>query len=360
MACTTTTRPIVIFTRNDYERIKKEGFSYTLPDETLKTIKTISANVGAPEYIKTPHFDKRQQIHKQYSNNHGHNNNHNHNIQHRIPPREISDTEWDALRSFKATTFEKKKGVELSIDKIRKHLNKLTDKTYEKITVQIIAEIESILAVKNEIANAQALADAQAQDVVSAATKEMLLELNRIGDALFEIASGNSFYSKMYATLYNELMTKYDFMQNILSTKLATDISILSDFAYCDPNKDYDQFCRNNKSNEKRRALSLFYVNLMLLKIIPAEKIVEMISGLQTDMLAYIKKENSVNIVEEISELLFILTTNSSARLKLMKPEWEQIVENISLVSAMKAKSEPSISNKTIFKHMDIKTAISK
>jgi aromatic ring hydroxylase len=134
----------------------------------------------------------------------------------------------------------------------------------------------------------------------------------------------------------------------------------LSDFAYCDPNKDYDQFCRNNKSNEKRRALSLFYVNLMLLKIIPAEKIVEMIAGLQTDILAYIKKENSVNIVEEISELLFILITNSSARLKLMKPEWEQIVENISLVSAMKAKSEPSISNKTIFKHMDIKTAISK
>ena len=357
MACTTTTRPIVIFTRNDYERIKKEGFSYTLPDETLKTIKTISANVGAPEYIKTPHFDKRQQIHKQYSNNHGHNNNHNHNIQHRIPPREISDTEWDALRSFKATTFEKKKGVELSIDKIRKHLNKLTDKTYEKITVQIIAEIESILAVKNEIANA---ASADEVQVANEATKEMLLELNRIGDALFEIASGNSFYSKMYATLYNELMAKYDFMQNILSTKLATDISILSDFAYCDPNKDYDQFCRNNKSNEKRRALSLFYVNLMLLKIIPAEKIVEMISGLQTDMLAYIKKENSVNIVEEISELLFILTTNSSARLKLMKPEWEQIVENITLVSAMKAKSEPSISNKTIFKHMDIKTAISK
>ena len=353
MACTTTTRPIIIFTRNDYERIKKEGFSYTLPDETLKTIKTISANVGAPEYIKTPHFDKRQQMHKP-------NHNHGHIQQHRIPPREISATEWDALRSFKATTFEKKKGVELSIDKIRKHLNKLTDKTYEKITVQIIAEIELILAVKNEIANAQELSDAQAQEVVSAATKEMLLELNRIGDALFEIASGNSFYSKMYATLYNELTAKYDFMQTILATKLATDISVLSDFAYCDPNKDYDQFCRNNKSNEKRRALSLFYVNLMLLKIIPAEKIVEMIAGLQTDILAYIKKENSVNIVEEISELLFILITNSSARLKLMKPEWAQIVENITLVSAMKAKSEPSISNKTIFKHMDIKTAISK
>jgi len=380
MACTTTTRPMITFTKIDYERIKKEGFSYTLPDETLKTIKTISANVGAPEYIKTPHFDKRQQMHKQYSNNqhHGYNQQHNqqHQIQHRIPPREISDTEWDALRSFKATTFEKKKGVELSIDKIRKHLNKLTDKTYEKITIQIIAEIELILAVKNDIANAvvasavvasaavtntQALVeDAQAQEVVNEANKEMLLELNRIGDALFEIASGNSFYSKMYATLYNELMTKYDFMQNILATKLATDISILSDFDYCDPNKDYDQFCRNNKTNEKRRALSLFYVNLMLLKIIPDAKIVAMIAGLQTDMMEYIKKENSVNIVEEISELLFILITNSSARLKLMKPEWAKITENITIVSAMKAKSEPSISNKTIFKHMDIKTAISK
>ena len=49
----------IMYTRTDYDRIKKEGFNYTLPAETLEAIKKIASNVGAPEYIKTPHFDKR-------------------------------------------------------------------------------------------------------------------------------------------------------------------------------------------------------------------------------------------------------------------------------------------------------------
>ena len=96
MAATATIRT---YTRIDYDRIKREGFTFILPQETLQAIKTIASNVGAPEYIKTPHFEKR--THKT-----------------RAPPKEITDTEWDNLRSFKATILEKKKGVELSIDKI--------------------------------------------------------------------------------------------------------------------------------------------------------------------------------------------------------------------------------------------------
>jgi len=318
------------YTLADFERIKKEGFNYALPAETLRTIKTISTNVGAPEYIKTPHFEKRQQASSSA-----------HHSKHRGATREISDEEWDSLRNFKVTTIEKKKGIELSIDKIRKHLNKMTDKTYETLKTQIIAEIDTILGV-NEY-------------------NEILVELNRIGDAIFEIASGNSFYSKMYAALYNDLMRKYEFMKTILAHRLATDTdsSFMKNFEYSNPNTDYDQFCKNNKMNEKRRALGMFYVNMMLLNIIPVAKIASMTEELQTDLMKFIREENNVNIVEEMSELIFILITHSVIRLKETN-EWAQIVTRVNLVSEMKPKSEPSISNKTIFKHMDIQTLLKK
>ena len=312
----------VVYTRNDYDRIKKDGFTYTLPQETIDTIKKISANVGAPEYIKTPHFEKRS-------------------YKPRIHIKEVSDAEWDSVRNFKSTVIEKKKGVELSIDIIRKHLNKMTTKTYDTLQTQICAEIDQIMATETN------------QD-------ELLVELNKIGDAIFDIASGNRFYSGMYAALYNELMVKYEFMKTILTAKLNTDIHIFNDFEYCSPEKDYDKFCNNNKTNEKRRALGSFYVNLMLQEIIPSTKIIKMINELQTNLTDYIKAENNVNIVEELSELLYGLITTGAPKLKTQKAEWNTIMANVNIIGKMKAKTAPSISNKTIFKHMDIVMEINK
>ena len=314
------------YTSGDYDRIKKEGFYYSLPQETLDIIKKIATNVGAPEYIKTPHFDKRQQTYKHFRGN---------------AVKEVSEEEWNTIRNFKTTVMEKKKGVELSIDKIRKHLNKMTTKTYDTLMQQIMEEINLIVGLETN-------------------HDELMIELNKIGDSIFDIASGNRFYSSMYATLYKELMTKYDFMQSILTKKLNTDIHIFDDFEYCSPDKDYDQFCNNNKKNEKRRALGLFYVNLMLQQIIPNATIVELIKDLQEKMTDYISKENNVNIVEELSELVYHLIITSATVLKASKKEWTQIMEHVNSISIMKAKSAPSISNKTIFKHMDILMEINK
>lgn len=313
-----------IYTRLDYDRIKHEGFNFALPQDTINTIKKIAANVGAPEYIKTPHFEKR--THKM-----------------RPPPKEITDSEWDNLRSFKATIIEKKKGVESSIDKVRKHLNKITDKTYENMKSQIIEELELIMKETNE-------------------HPELVVELNKIGDAMFDIASGNSFYSIMYATLYKELMSKYNFLENIFNEKISSDISIFKDFTYCDPNKDYDTFCKNNKANEKRRSLALFYVNLMLQDIVSKDKIKTMLQELQSSLIDYIKKDNNTNIVEEMSEVIYILVINGALKLKNLKDkdDWASILTKITYISSLKAKSQPSISNKTIFKHMDMLAILNK
>jgi len=220
-------------------------------------------------------------------------------------------------------------------------LNKMTTKTYDTLMQQIMEEINLIVGLETN-------------------HDDLIIELNKIGDSIFDIASGNRFYSSMYATLYKELMSKYEFMQSILTKKLNTDIHIFDDFEYCSPDKDYDQFCNNNKKNEKRRALGLFYVNLMLQQIIPNTTIVELIKDLQEKMTDYISKENNVNIVDELSELLYHLIITSVTVLKSSTKEWTQIMEHVSSISIMKAKSAPSISNKTIFKHMDILMEINK
>ena len=90
----------------------------------------------------------------------------------------------------------------------------------------------------------------------------------------------------------------------------------------------------------------------MLQKIISQEKIISMISELQTNLTDYIAKENSANIAEELAELLFYLITTGAPELKKNKNEWAQITGNVDKISSMKPKSLPSISNKTIFKHI--------
>ena len=315
-----------LYYREDYDKIKKEGFTFTLPAEVMENIKTISSQVGAPEYIKTPHFEKR--ITKPRVGGGGGGG---------YAGQEITDAEWDNLRSFQATVLEKKKGIDLSIDQIRKHLNKITDKTYDTLKLQIITEINKINA--------------------AAAEND---DLKKIGDAIFTIASGNSFFSAIYAKLYKELMHDYEFLRDIFTTSFNTFSTIFKDFAYCDPNKEYDKFCQNNKTNEKRRALGLFYVNLMLHDIIPVERIITMIEELQSYLVESIKKEANANICEELTEVIYILVTNGSTRLCKNEEAWTNIMRRVSLISTMKVKSAPSISNKTIFKHMDLMEFVNK
>jgi hypothetical protein len=215
MATTTTT----IYKKCDFERIQYEGFSYTLSPDVLKIIQSIADQVGAPEYVKTPQFEKRQpaitsSVNTNTNNvNTINNSNMNNNINKRYDNKkrdkysynnnkgqEITDDDWEAIRKFQATVLAKKEGIDASIESIRVHLNKITDKTYETLKVLIVEEINKIISGAEEY------------------TPELLLELKKIGDAIFNIASSNGFYSKVYATLYKDLMSQFKFMRGIFET----------------------------------------------------------------------------------------------------------------------------------------------
>lgn len=339
---------LVKFTPTDFERIKNNGFICPLTPETIAIIQALADQVGSPEYIKTPQFEKRD-IYDKKDNGRGGGGSGQGDRKRRgvgvgggVKTYEFSDEGWENVRNFKATLIVKKEGMGAVIDQIRKHLNKMTAKTYDTLRDNIIKEIANIT--EGILDNQNTL------DTLLETDQEFIQEINKIGEALFTIASGNSFYSNMYAKLYKELMAHFAFMKTIFETNFQKFNTLFQDFTYCDPNKDYDQFCQNNKVNEKRRALSLFYVNLMKEQLIESAEIEKILAQLQTNLLKAIKEPEQKNIVDEMAEVIYIIIVNGHEQLK----ELDKIEEFVKTVAGYKANSFPSITNKTIFKFMDI------
>ena len=296
------------YTLEDFESIIDEGFEVLLPSSTLDLISVLAEEVGAPSYVKTPVFEKR-------------------NDKKRSKFLPVADDEWNAIRNFKTIQLEEKTGVYKNIDDIRNILNKLTDDTYENSLNDLYVPIDGIID------------DSENYD--------------KVVNIIFDIASSNSFFSKIYAKLYYNLIDKYPIFKEKITMKFKNFIEDIDKIEFCDPDEDYNKFCDNNKLNEQRRALSLFYVNVMKYDVIQVEDVIELMEKIQALIYKYIYEENKTSIIEEITEILYIIITNSVEELK-DSPAFPNLFTKITTVTNLSSSSCSSLSNKIIFKHMDI------
>ena len=53
---------------------------------------------------------------------------------------------------------------------------------------------------------------------------------------------------------------------------------LFDNIEWCEPQKDYDRFCEINKANDSRRAVALFFVNLMKRDLVSKERIAELVA----------------------------------------------------------------------------------
>ena len=305
---------LVTYSLTDFETIMFNGFNYQLPEETLAIIRKLAEQVGAPEYVKTPNFAKMDN-----------GANGAPRRRRRNQTQEINDEDWEIIRKYQATKIKEKEGIDKSIDLILKALNKMTDDTYEVNKVNIIAEIKNIGDTSG---------------------------LDKIGSAIFTVASGNIFYSKIYALLYKELMEEFEFMGALFEKNYNKFRELFKTIDYCSPDDDYNRFCEINKENDTRRAICIFYVNLMKNRVLTPNQIIDIIIEAQ-ELLKRYMEEDEINKVEELAEIIFSLVTNSYNQISDSE-QWDQIFNDITSVSLMHIRDKPSISNKTIFKHMDI------
>jgi hypothetical protein len=340
----------------DFQSILFNGFSFELPEETLKLINELASEVGSPSYIKTPVFQKRENVvplskpsskddftkmiygpgsssslnsrgFQGQGQGYGDSNTYKKKRRGGKLVETVNEEDWETIRTFHTTKMEEKTGSEAQFDVIRSYLNKLTDKNVDDMTTKIITIIETLK--KGE---------------------EIHTLLSVLYKQIFENAFHNRFYSRIYTLLYSKLLEKYKSVtdKNSHIRGLIEKIqSSIDSIEFVDSSEDYDKFCKINKENEKRKAMCEFLMNFIREKIVDEEVGTQLLTQLFDSLLEWITLENKKNEVDEISELIAILWKKGFY-------SKDVFLEKVQLIAHSKTKDYLSLTNKTIFKFMDM------
>ena len=251
---------------------------------------------------------------------------------------------------FKPTTIEKDKTT--AINDIRSCLNKLSAKNYE--------------ASKNSLL-----------DTIKKTSTE---ELPQVAQHIFDIASTNKFFSEIYADIYKAILSykkededyeivnieehieseddsnnqskNQDIFRTLLDTFLSNFTETMHTIQYVDAAENYDHFCEYNKRNDKRKATSLFIVNLTKKGVIEQAVFISIVAKILEILQGYIQESGKTNEVDEITENLFLFLTSNVVDDNA--DEVKTIRDQITLLAKLKAKEHASLSSRAIFKYCDI------
>tara|TARA_X000000368_G_C23057890_1_gene724941 strand:+ start:4399 stop:5283 length:885 start_codon:yes stop_codon:yes gene_type:complete len=286
---------MLCYTYKDFKEIENKSTINELNQSSINVINAISKKVGAPTYRKTPVFRKKKQ--------------------------EISNG------SFKKTKlYNKLDEDEINCDKIRELLNKLTKTNYDIISNEIITNITHFIYSRNEI---------------------ILLS---IGNSIFDISSVNKFWVKLYAKLYNDLIVKFPIMKDICTKNFQSFMNVFNDIQIGNE-ENYDEFCKINKINDKRRSLSLFYTNLYNFNILSNDDMFVILEQLINKMFNYIESKNT-NILEEIFENINIILKNIGTNISKEKEKYNNMIEKT--MEIYNIINDKKISKKITFKMLDL------
>lgn len=321
-----------------FNDVLNSGFNFEIPEETRNIINHLCIQVGS-SCIASDVFTAQSALsNQQVSSNQTMNSVSNKNNKKKRGNKgiEVSSEEWESLRTFQTTKIEQRTGIDGEMDQIRLYLNKLTDKTFLDLREKIIDKINIIC---------EEMSDEES--------------INRLGNMLYELASTNKFYSKIFADLFAELATNYVWLKTIFDNKFSCIMEQYNNIEYVDSDKDFDGFCEMNKKNEKRRAITTFYINLAINGFIYKEDIMRILRDILTSIMNMINIQDKKNEVDELTEIVAILFNkviieDNNCRKEEFYVLGKPIVEVINNLAQQKAKDYPSLSNKAIFKYMDL------
>ena len=293
------------YTSNNYDLkfyydIEKYGNVEEIGVNTISLINNLAKRVGAPNYQKTPIFKKRIKYNKKNES-----------------------TEWKELRNFKITQLQKKENdTDIIVDKIRSNLNKLTKDNYDIITTEIVDLINN--------------------DVDT--NKEMLKE---VVTCIFDIGKTNYFWSDIYAKLYKDLSDKFN-LNEIYKVDINTYTELFKNIEYVDPDDDYNNFCKNNKINENRKAFSKFLTFIMIEGLIEISIVKNIVIDLLNKFNGFLNDKNKVHELDEVVANILIFATFDNGCLCELK-----LNNKIEEISNMNSKAYPGLTQRIVFKCCD-------
>lgn len=124
-----------------------------------------------------------------------------------------------------------------NIDEMRILLNKMTPKTYKDSLEAMIKRLNAF----------------QRYHSVGLLDDTMLMKMS---ETIFAIATQNRFYSKLYADLFSELVTTFEFLRVMFTNYAAKVIDEFLNVGEYVPEENYDLFCKMNEANDQRKSVA--------------------------------------------------------------------------------------------------------
>ena len=322
----------MVYSLKDFIEISNRELTVILPQSTIDTINVLSSLVGSPNYIKTPVFSKKDNSGESDKKKKPKNK-----YKYNASEASLSGTSGQSNIVFKTTVATKKEGIDLYIQNIRAVINKLVGSTVDDVQQQ------DLFAIIDEILESDISVD----------------EIYTILENMYNILSGNKFYSKAYSKLFARILNKYEIAEHVFKTSFNKYVQEFNSIVSVDPEKNYDLFCAFNKQCEIRRSTAKFYVELYNLECIEEASILEMVFQLVEILFNKCSDPESRAINDEIIECLGVFFSHDSNLYDkcsnlIMGPPKITIKDFIVSLTEPENKKVQEVSSKSIFKLMDI------
>jgi len=315
----------------DYKDIIARGFSQKLSDDSISAIHEMCTEMNVaffPNKLRDFSVVATPPTHTKDSLMHNRRRNHGKGMMH-----DLGGSVAGGI-TFKATAIPKKEGFDQKLNEIRVCLNKISAKNADAQYASLIELVRGVFS------------DHEFESDEGRRTIQTILDICQL----------NKFYSEIYTRIYIKLVDEYPVFGGARLQENFDEVFMRSfeKIRYVDPNVNYDEFCAYNKENDARKSRAMFYINLAKMgEHFDRRKIVECIASLLALVYRYIDEEGRTNEVEEITENINVFFVNMHADLAAT-PEWDEILEKIQDLSQKKHTSHLSITNRAIFKYMDM------
>lgn len=217
------------------------------------------------------------------------------------------------------------------LNDVYKCLNKITEKTYDKLSKEIM-EIMDKLTVEDSETN------------------------QKICKKFFEIITNNSLCCGLYAQLYNDLCTKHEEFKTIFKNHIQTYLDEYKTIQHVSPNDDYDNYCLHVKKLDKMKNFTLFLCKSLTYCLCDISDIVEIILYFQERCISTIEEVEYISENEQVIDSLYLIIKEVIDYM-LFHESWEIIKRNQQYLKEYKGNGK---NNKMKFKLMDIEDIIRK
>ena len=218
---------------------------------------------------------------------------------------------------------------EKELGELYKLLNKISDKTYDKLIVQVLDTLKNI----NEVNY-----------------------FEMITSKIFDIISSNDFYSELFARLYKDIAAHHKIFLSLFVQKYNVHINQFENIEYVSPNENYDDYCSYVKKLDAIRSMTNFVLCCHTHGVCGLNEVMDLIVCLQKKIINNLEVEEKISENESCINNIFIIYQNKLDHM-IDSKQWDEIRMNHQILKDTSGKGK---NNKIRFKLMDIDDLIRK